>query len=156
VAKNPYEWIYERESQPLKEYVLDEIAKGLAKVVEEFPPVIDEWEREDLRARFEPLLARRTGRPPLDVVREAVGLYRLELERDIEAIDQYMREERWRAAGLSEDDRELVVFLWQYWTEQTLAFKDYADGKFKWAELSALADRLNERLVERLSPLRPQ
>jgi hypothetical protein len=151
---NPYEWLYEREAQPLKEFVLDEVAKVLAKAVEEFPPPIESWEREDLRVRFEPLLTTFAGRPPLSVVREALKLYRLELARDVEGIDEYMRNDRWLQAGLSEQERELAVFLWQFWTEQTLAFKDYAGSKFRWSELTGLADRMNERLVERWSPLR--
>lgn len=155
MAKNPYEWIYERQSQPLKEYVLDEVAKTLAQAVEEFPPIIEEWEREDLRLRFEPmLLALKGRRPELNVVRVALTLFRLELDRDVVAIDDYMRNERWAAEGLSLVDREQAVFLWQFWTEQVLVFKDYAADKFKWSELMGLADRLEKRLVEDQSPLR--
>jgi hypothetical protein len=154
MAKNPYEWIYERESQPLKEYVLDEVSKILAQAVEEFPPQIDEWEREDLRARFEPMLAALQGRPQLGVVRVALALFRLELDRDVVAIDDYMRNERWAAEGLTPLEREQAIFLWQFWTEQTLVFKNYAGNKFKWAELMGLADRLEKRLVEEQSPLR--
>lgn len=154
MAKNPYEWIYERESQPLKAYVLDEVAKMLAKAVEAFPPPIESWEREDLRVRFEPLLTRPPERPSLAVVTEALRLYRWELDRDVLATDDYVRNEKWREAKLEPPDFELAVFLWQYWTEQTLAFKDYAGNKFRWAELMGLADRLDVQLVHRMSPLR--
>lgn len=147
MAKNPYEWIYERQAQPLKEYVLDEVAKLLAQAVEEFPPRIEEWEREDVRRRFEPLLAEAAGRPEKPVVRVALKLFSWELERDVEAIDDYMRNERWQSEQLSPRDRELAIFLWQHWTEQTLSFKDYAGDKFRWAELRGLGDRLQTRLL---------
>jgi len=154
VAKNPYEWLYDVKAQPLKAHVLDEVAKKLAAAVEEFPPEIDSWEREDLRLRFEPLLASRHERPELNVVRVALKLFRWELDRDIVAIDDYMRNEHWQAEHLDPTDLELAVFLWQFWTEQTLVFKDYAQEKFRWAELMGLADRLEARLLEQPSTLR--
>ncbi len=147
MAKNPYEWIYERQAQPLKEYVLDEVTKLLAHAIEEFPPRIEEWEREDIRRRFEPLLAEARGRPERAVIRVALTLFRWELDRDVLAIDDYMRNERWQAEELSPRDRELAIFLWQHWTEQTLSFKDYAGDKFRWAELRSLGDRLETRLL---------
>ncbi len=33
VPKNPYEWLYAREAQPLKAYVLDAVAERLAAAV---------------------------------------------------------------------------------------------------------------------------
>lgn len=148
MSKNPYEWLYETTSQPLKGYVLDEVARHLAAAVESFPPVIENWEREDLRARFEPLLARAGGRPKSAVVRTALRLFRWEMERDFEAIDRYMAGGHWQERGLGADELETAVFLWRYWTDETLAFKEYAQGKFRWSELVALADRLESRLLQ--------
>jgi hypothetical protein len=154
VAKNPYEWLYERESQPLKSYVLDEVAKQLALAVEQFPPTIEEWEREDLRLRFEPLLSRPAERPRLAIVRAALTLYRWELERQLEAIDSYMRSETWRKQQLEAAEFETALFLWHYWVDQTLAFQEFAQNKFKRQELLGLADRMQTRLVDSQSPLR--
>jgi hypothetical protein len=152
VPKNPYEWLYEREAQPLKSYVLDEVAKLLAAAVEAFPPTIEDWEREDLRQRFEPLLRRVQGRPDVRVVRCALQLFRWEIERDVERIDGYMRGEHWREHGLGPDELETAIFLWQFWLDQTLAFKEYAQEKFTRKELLGLADRLDTRLVEAPPP----
>ena len=154
MAKNPYEWLYEREKQPLKEYVLDEVAKHLSRAVEAFPPSIEEWENEELRTRYAPLLATVTQRPRVGVVRVALRLYRWELERDVEAIDHYMRNQHWAAEELSPIELEVATFLWQYWLDQTLAFKEYVQEKFRWRELLGLADRMQVRLVEGASPLR--
>lgn len=154
MARTPWEWLYERQAQPLKTYVLDEIAALLARVVEEFPPDIEDWESLEGRARFEPLLKRHHERPEPAVVRVALRLYRWELERDVGAIDEYMRHERWQERGLNADQLELAIFLWRYWLEQTLSFKEYAGDKFRWSELTGLADRLERRLVEEESPLR--
>jgi hypothetical protein len=154
VAKNPYEWLYEREKQPLKEYVLDEVAKHLAKAVESFPPQIEEWESEELRLRFAPLLSTMADRPRLGVVRIALKLYRWELERDVEAIDHFVRNHQWSEEEATPAEIELATFLWQYWLEQTLAFKEYAQEKFRWRELIGLAERMQVQLVEGHSPLR--
>jgi len=154
MAMNPYEWLYATESQPLKEYVLDEVAKHLAKAVEHFPPAIEEWENDELRLRFEAIVARGIRRPALDVVRVGLKLYRWELERDLEAIDRYVRGERGAELGLADEDVELALFLYRFWMDQTLAFKEYAGNKFRWSELLGLADRLDSRLVNQQSPLR--
>jgi len=145
VAKNPYEWLYEREKQPLKEYVLDEVAKRLARAVEQFPPTIESWEREDFRLRFEPLLTSGRGRPTLAVVRVSLKLFRWELEREYERIDEYLAGGH---DGLEPDDRELAIFLWRYWLEEVLEFKEFVQDKFLWRELLPLVDRLQARLVD--------
>ena len=147
MPKNPYEWLYERQRQPLKEYVLDEVSKRLAQTAQEFPPAIEEWERDAQRQRFEPLLARARGRPREEVLRCALKLYRWELRRDHDAIDHYMRGGHHAALGLSSDELETAIFLWQNWYEQTLAFKEYVQEKFLWSELAALAERLEARLL---------
>ncbi len=154
MPKNPYEWIYETESQPLKEYVLDVVAKQLAIAAEQFPPRVEEWERPDLQARFAPLLEKTFGRPRLGVLRVSLKLYRWELEREVEAIDQFMRNNGWEDESLDPTEVETAIFLWHYWVDQTLAFKEYAGNKFKHAELIGLADRIEVQLIHRASPLR--
>lgn len=154
MPRNPYEWLYQSESQPLKSFVLDEVAKLLAAAVESFPPIIEEWERPEMRERFEPLLARVRGRPSDASVKIALRLYRWELEREVEAIDAWMRGEHWRETGAGPEDLELALFLWHFWVDQTFAFKEFAQGKFAQHELLGLADRLDTRLVGQASALR--
>lgn len=154
MPKNPWEWLYERQSQPLKEYVLDEVAKYLAVAVEQFPPQIHEWEREDLRARYAPVLAQASGAPSAHVLRLALQLYRWDLERDVERIDAYLARGHYEELGtFGALEKETALFLWNYWMDQTLAFKEYAQGKFTWRELLGLADRLETRLVGNPPPM---
>lgn len=154
MAKNQYQWLYDTQTQPLKTYVLDEVAKLLAGAVEQWPPKLEQWEREDQRARFEPLLAQVREPPGQRVIAAALQLYRWELEREVELIDRYMRGEHWQEHRLGPMELETVLFLWQYWTDQTLAFKEYAQGKFRQSELLGLADRLESRLLHARSALR--
>jgi hypothetical protein len=145
VPPHPYEWLYAREARPLKAYVLDEVAARLADAVERFPPAIEAWESDALRLRLEPLL--RPGRPRVAIVRLALKLYRWDIGRAFEETDRYMRGEHWREYVHEGSELELALFLWRYWMEQTMAFKEYAQDKFRRAELVGLADRLEARLV---------
>lgn len=154
VPKNPYEWLYAREARPLKAYVLDEVAARLAAAVEQFPPAIDEWESDAVRLRFEPILTARAGRPAVAVVRLALKLYRWDLERAFDETDRYMRGEHWREHVEPGAELETALFLWRYWMDQTMAFKEYAQDKFRQAELLGLAERLQVRLVDR-APAEP-
>jgi len=146
VIRNPYEPLYEATSVPLKAYVLDAIAERLADAVIHFPPTIDAWPRPELRERFEPLLTR--VRPPIasKVWRCALKLYAWELERDVERIDAYLSGGHHGEFGLGPDELETAIFLWQHWWNETLAFKEYAKGKFTWRELPPLAGKLASRL----------
>lgn len=147
VRANPWAWLYERESQPLKAYVLDRVAEHLAEAVERFPPPIEWWERADLQDRFDPVLEQVRGRPDDRVVRFALKLYRWELERDVERIDRYLAGGHESEFSLGALERETALFLWQYFVDQTLAFKEMAKGKFRQTELLGLADRLDSRLL---------
>jgi len=147
VPTNRWERLYDTTSQPLKSYVLDAVAKELATAVEEVPPVLEEWEDLAERDRWAPVLAQVKGRPHRDVVRLALKLYRWDLARDYETTDTYMRAERYREFVEPGLMLETALFLWRFWMDQTLAFKDYAQGKFRFSELTGLADRLDSRLL---------
>ena len=144
---NPWEHLYEAQSQPLEAYVLDEVAKALAKAVDEFPPVVEDWERLDERDRWQPVLSQVKGRPAREVVRLALKLYRWDLERAYDTTDAYMSTEGYREHVEPGLMLETALFLWRHWMDQTLAFKDYAQDKFRWSELVGLADRLESRLL---------
>lgn len=123
--------------------MLDLVAARLAEAVEQFPPEIDEWHDEQARRRYEPLLSPNRGRPDADVIRCAIKLFRWEMEHDALAIDAYVRGPH----ALDDEGLALAQFLSRYWLEEAQAVKAYANGKFKWHELTSLADRLEKRLL---------
>ena len=43
-------------------------------------------------------------------------------------------------------EQDTALFLWRYWVDQTLAFKEYARDKFLWRELLGLSERLEAAL----------
>lgn len=144
---NPYAWLYEKQSHPLKEWVLDEVAKVLIDAVENFPPQVEEWERPDLKERFAPLLEE--IKPPLnrDALRLALKLFRWEIEREYELIDSYMRGHHHQEYRLDAQNLELALFLWHLFTDQMLAFMEVGTGKFLRKEMLGLVERLESRLL---------
>lgn len=147
LQRNPYEWLYERTSQPLAEYVLDEVAKSLVTVGREFPPHIDEWEDDAARMKWDAVLSQPAGPLPAHVLRLSLRLYRWELERDVERIDRYLAHGHFSELGsFTTLEQDTALFLWRYWVDQTLAFKEYARDKFTWRQLLGLADRLDSSL----------
>lgn len=148
LQRNPFEWLYERTPQPLSEYVLDEVAKALAEAARHFPPHIEEWEDAAARARWDAVLSLPQEALPAHVLRLATRLYRWELERDVELIDRYLSQNHFTELGtFTPLQQEQALFLWRYWVDQTLAFKEYARDKFTWRQLLGLADRLDRTLL---------
>src|SRR3982751_4209250 len=60
--------ILEQKPQELKDYVLDRVAEQLAKDLRDFPPPIEEWLDEAVKARYAQVMAR-VARPELDTYR---------------------------------------------------------------------------------------
>lgn len=149
LKRNPFEWLYERTSQPLAEYVLDEVAKTLEQAARAFPPHIEEWESESTRARWDAVLSQPSGPLPRHVLRLSLRLYRWELERDVERIDRYLEGGHYAEYGeFNPLEVDTALFLWRYWVDQTLAFKEYAQEKFTWRQLLGIWERLQTALVD--------
>lgn len=145
---NPFEWLYERTPKPLSEYVLDEVAKTLTTAAVEFPPYIEEWEDEAARRRWDAVLSQPPGRLPRHVLRLALKMYRWELERDVEQIDNYLSQGHFAELGaFTPLEEDTALFIWRYWVDQTLAFKEYAQDKFTWKQLLGIANRLDLALL---------
>lgn len=145
---NPFEWLYERTPKPLAEYVLDEVAKNLNTAAVEFPPFIEEWEDPSARRRWDAVLSQVPGPLPTHVRRLALKMYRWELERDVEQIDRYLSQGLFTELGtFTPLEEDTALFIWRYWVDQTLAFKEYARDKFTWKQLLGLADRLESSLL---------
>ena len=48
-----HDWLYERQKQPIKQYLLEHFAGQLADEVAAWPPANLEWETEALRRRWQ-------------------------------------------------------------------------------------------------------
>jgi hypothetical protein len=117
-----WDHLYDRQKQPVKQYVLERFAEELAGDVERWPPPFGEWVSDELRARW---AAGMRDRPREAVVRLALDAARLDLARDYEGVERLLDAARDR---LAEGEEAAVHLLVRYLTERCLALKEYAEG----------------------------
>jgi len=124
VRDRRYDWLYERQKQPVRQYILEKFADTLAEELKAWPPPELEWEDEAQRRRWQ---AGVEARPRDEVVRYALEIARLDLRREFEAIEQKLSGEaasRWQTDAERAAGHLLVRLL----TERCLWLKEYADG----------------------------
>jgi hypothetical protein len=124
VRDRRYDWLYERQKQPVKQYILERFAGELADELRAWPPQDLAWESEPLRRRYE---AGAQAPPREAVLRVALELARLDLQREFEAIEQRLAGD---AGGVlrSDAERAAVHLLVRLLTERCLSLKEYAEG----------------------------
>lgn len=119
-----FDWLYERQKQPVKEYILERFAEELAGELSAWPPPELEWESEALRRRWQGGAA---GKPRDQVLRYALEMARLDLSRQWEEIDRRMGGEaalHWQ----TDEERAAGHLLVSLLTERCLVLKEYAEG----------------------------
>lgn len=141
-------WDQFAEAKPkdLKDYVLDQVADSLAKDLREFPPPIDEWLDDTLRARYAAVVGR-PGPPGLETYRVACELAREELLREYELIDRFCRSPELPRLLPDELEQQTAHFLTRYLVDSALAFQEVGKDKFRRADLVALIEKVEERLL---------
>lgn len=138
-----FDWLYERQKQPVREYIVEKLAEELAGELAAWPPPDLEWEGEDQRRRWE---AGAAAKPRDEVVRYALEIARLDLRREWEAIEQRMAGEAARFWQTPEE-RAAGHLLVRLLTERCLALKEYAEGaRLTRADLVRALDLVERRL----------
>ncbi len=140
-----WEAILEQKPRPVFEHVLDEISRLFAADLATWPPKIEAFDEVTGR-QLEALLADAPRRPDPVVFAQAFHLTRLDLGREFEAHDDYLRNQRWLEAGLTGKDKGMVLFLSRFMTEQVLSLGEATQGR---VTRSAMLDVLAR--TERLS-----
>lgn len=118
-----FDHLYERERQPVKEWILARFAEELARELAAWPPPFVEWVSEALRRRWE---AGAADRPRDDVVRFALEVARLDLRREFEEIERRLAAEGHRLQSPAEE--AALHLLVRLVTEKCLGLKEHADG----------------------------
>ena len=118
-----WDFLYDRQKQPVKAYILERFAEELAREIDAWPPPFVEWVSEDLRRRWE---AGAAERPRDDVIRLALELARLDLLREFEEVDRRLRAEAYRLKSLGEE--AAVHLLVRLVTEKCLGLKEHAEA----------------------------
>lgn len=141
-----WERILEQKPQELRDYVLDQVADHLAADVRNFPPPIEEWLDQAMKARYAKVVAR-LGRPELDTYRVACELAREEMLHEYELIDRFCRSDEYRRLLPSELEEQTAHFLTRYLVDSALAFQEHTQGKFKRRDLVTLMEKIEDRLL---------
>jgi hypothetical protein len=141
-----WDYLYELKPVPAAEAFVEEAAKVIAKDLGVWPLQVSEWASAQDAARFGPLLAPDSPAPDQAVFAAAFRLARLELMREFEQIDDYMRNERWREVTPPGRGVELLLFLTRYLTEQMLSINEATEGRIKRPMLVDLLTRTERHL----------
>jgi hypothetical protein len=141
-----WDYILEQKPQELKDYVLDQVADQLAQDLRDFPPPIEEWLDQALKARYQKVVAR-LGKPELETYRVACELAREEMLREYELIDRFCRSPEYRALLPNELEEQTAHFMTRYLVDSALAFQEHVNGKFKRLELVLLIEKVEDRLL---------
>ena len=143
-----YDWLYERQKQPVKDYVLERFAGELAVELRAWPPPVLEWESEAERLRWQA----GAGAPPRDaVLRLALAAARLDLGRDWEGLERQLAGERAQLQG--EAEVAAVHLLTRLVTERCLEVKERAEGmRLSRADLVEAVGQVERQLFRVLAP----
>jgi hypothetical protein len=141
VRDRRWDFLYDRQKQPVKAYVLERFAEEVAAELGAWPPPFVEWVSEELRARW---AAGAETRPRDEVVRFALEIARLDLLREFDEVDRRLREEHRLQSPAEQAALHLLVRLL---TEKCLGLKEYAEKmKLSREELAASLVEVERRL----------
>jgi hypothetical protein len=141
-----WERLLDQKPRPIADALVDEVARILAKELSRFPPEVESFESGAEEARFKPLFEPGAPRPSNDVFRVAFNLARMELRREIEAIDEMMRNRRYLPLAPSAYDYLAMIFLSRYLTEQMLSLSEAVQSRLPRATLARCLEE-TERIL---------
>ena len=118
-----YDWLYDRQAQPVKDLILERFAEELARELSSWPPPFVEWVSPELRARW---AAGAEAPPRAEVLLLALGLARLDLLREFEAEERLLRAEGHRLQSAAEE--AAAHLLVRFVSERCLDLKEWAEG----------------------------
>ncbi len=137
-----WDFLYERERQPVKDWILGRFAEELARELAAWPPPFVEWVSDELRARW---AAGAAERPRDDVVRFALEIARLDLLREYEEIDRRLSAEAHRLQTPAE--QAALHLLVRLVTEKCLGLKEHAEAaRLRREDLARMLDDVERRL----------
>lgn len=147
-----WDYLFEAKPVPLIDHMLEEVAKLLAKDLQQWPPPVQEVDLE-VGGQYATLFTEPPPRPADVVYAEALRLSRWELLRELDAYDDYMRNKRYLAAGLAPTDRLALLFLNRWLVDQMLGLGEATEGRVNRRLMLQCLERLEVRWRALRSPL---
>lgn len=137
-----WERILESKPIPVLEHLKDEAAKFLARDLQSWPPPMIEIDADYAKKNID-VVGPDSKRPEDKVLLEAIRLAKWDLDREFDAFDEYMRNQRYLDRGLRESDRAVLLFLQRWLTEQLLGLNEATEGRVKRKDMLDVLDRLS-------------
>lgn len=138
-----YDFLHERQKQPVKRWIQERFAETLADEIAAWPPPFVDWVSDELRRRWSLGLE---VRPTDEGIRFALALARLDLLREFDELSRRLEQEgdRWFRTPEEHAAGHLLV---RFLTEKLLGLKEYADGaRLRRDDLVAILDLVEQRL----------
>jgi hypothetical protein len=125
---------------PLVDHLIEEVSKLFASDLSAWPPAIEALD-EATGSKLSALLVDSPQRPDVKLYAEAFRLTRLDLGRELDAYDDYLRNQRWLEAGLEVGDKGMLLFISRFMAEQLLALSEATDGRVGRPKLLEVLER---------------
>ncbi|MBN2362041.1 MAG: hypothetical protein JXR83_21495 [Deltaproteobacteria bacterium] len=131
MAWNRIDWLYAQRPVPTTEVYLDLVGRELYELCLVFPPAPNEiaFLDDQVRARFEPLLGQMSA-PTADLMLAVADLLDWETDHEVERIDEYMRDERYRTVAPSPVAVEAMHLLYRGLFDRLLERKENSARPF--------------------------
>lgn len=137
--------LLEQKPVPIIDKLVEDLAKLFAAELSAWPPRIEALSEESPRAfPFDP----ETPAPTPIEWRESFRLVRFELERNLEAFDDYVRNRRWQAAEIPDARKPVLLFLTQLVLEHLLALGEATEGRINRKRMLDVAERVERALQQ--------
>lgn len=129
-----WDFILDQKPLPVREHLYREVTKRIVADLAKWPLPITEL-AEDADPRIAALFGPESRRPPDAAFAEAFRITRWELEREILAVDEYMRNRRWLEKGLAPEHQHVILGISRWLVESLLSLRDDTAGRVSRAEL---------------------
>ena len=140
----PSRWEHLLDSKPIPilDHLIAEVAKLFAESLKAWPLEVEDADPTTLT-----LLQAYPARPEKAMFAEAFRLARWDLDRQFEAFDDYIRNQRWLQVGLAPDAKPLLLFLSRYLTEQALGVNEATQGRIDRQRMLSVLERTEQLLL---------
>lgn len=149
-----YEPLLEAKAQPVREVLIDLLAKELYEFVDAFPPEEGAfaWQDEALRKKF---AGRLDALPKVDeqMAELLSRLWQMDLLHEVDAIDHLFRNELYKEACPTEAHVGALHLLWRAGVEYLLSRKEEAGTHLKRRDLVEAAAKFYEVFRKKRSPI---
>lgn len=142
-----WDFILDQKPVPVIDYLLVEAARLFANDLRQWPPQVDAEDpstAQTLAALFE----ENPESPSKTVWNHAFQLAKWDLERADDAREDYFRNQRWTEAGLSVQEKPMLLFLSRWILEQLLAFGEATHGRVNRPRLVEVLTHTQRNLLE--------